>query len=67
MITKTFYQSSIAHFMLPEKSRDYSIEIENVHSAQSEKENVEKKNLFKKHDSDAGRDWGQEEKGDDRG
>jgi len=37
MITKTFYQGSIAHFMLPEKSRDYSIEIENVHSAQSEK------------------------------
>ena len=29
--------------MLPEKSRDYSIEIENVHSAQSEKWNVEKK------------------------
>ena len=43
MITKIFYQSSIAHFMLPEKSRDYSIEIENVHSAQSEKWNVEKK------------------------
>jgi len=24
---------------------------------------LRKKNLFKKHDSDAGRDWGQEEKG----
>ena len=45
MITKTFYQSSIAQFMLPEKSRDYSIEIENIH-AQLEKIKYSEKKLY---------------------